>query len=613
MPGPLLPTGYTVLNDVPQEKLLQSRSRVALFAGAVLIGTVLAAFILPFLFPPHAVAYSQSYVVGFNNRVATALILLLSLAVLAFFLRAAPGKTLPVAVAGERLRWPYLAVTSLLATGWIAGLSKLILMHTSRSIEDFTTIPQMQKVFYFHRVLYSQVEFAYGPLLFYPTLWLARLLAPFYVGPVDLAYYITLLVDQLLGESALFYVVNRLPLTRITRALVFCALSVYTLMPLMGLNYTLLRFVLPMFSLVLLSQVRDPGRATVAAFLLSLLLLGVSPELALPFLAGVTVLVALRFCAGQRRAPWLLVSAAAGCAAFAVAAPPDYLRAFRSFSAGYNYLVLLPRPEVLLLLLCAVWLVPSAVARRLRAAHPQAALLAALYASSLALLPAALGCAEILHVVSNGLGFFLLAALAVSGRLLPTLLYAATLLSVQILAVVQMDSIGRGRLFTALFCGDPRYRVYAVNRRLPARIRTWLDLPSPGACPAYMSLETLRTYTYGEPFVIPWATGANTSERLALAPEYLPSYFHGTINVSNPQMQMQKVAEMRVAHWAVIYFSAGLAPVSPNQNALYGDDTHFHALHQVYADDLMLDEVRRNWTPVATLGPGPTALYHRIH
>src|SRR5947209_15451366 len=139
-----------------------SSARRWVFPILVSVLTFFCVFVLPFAFPPSHPAYGQSYVVGFNNRVAILCIAGISLGVFAMgWLGGVPPRRSDV-TGEKRLRVRYLGwmcVATILSTTLLA---LLLLRSGAHSNEDGYFIPQMEKVLLSHRTIYSQVEFVYG-------------------------------------------------------------------------------------------------------------------------------------------------------------------------------------------------------------------------------------------------------------------------------------------------------------------------------------------------------------------------------------------------------------------------------------------------------------------
>ena len=108
------------------------------------------------------------------------------------------------------------------------------------------------------RKLYDQIELPYGPLLFYGPVIVQALLSPLHASP-KAAYYTTLVLEHVIGLLLVVYVLDRLPIMRKWRIvfLLLCLLHTYPFG--LGLNYTFLRFVLPIAFLVLATRQRGHG------------------------------------------------------------------------------------------------------------------------------------------------------------------------------------------------------------------------------------------------------------------------------------------------------------------------------------------------------------------
>ncbi|MGH9596227.1 MAG: hypothetical protein ACRD3K_05465, partial [Edaphobacter sp.] len=79
-----------------------------------------------------------------------------------------------------------------------------------------------------HRQLYTQIEFPYGPLLFYPPILLHAL-----PGHVSLrsSFFTVLALHQVFGLLLFGYVVNLLPMSRRWKIFALCCYAPFTLEP----------------------------------------------------------------------------------------------------------------------------------------------------------------------------------------------------------------------------------------------------------------------------------------------------------------------------------------------------------------------------------------------
>jgi len=382
--------------------------------------TAFAAFVLPFLVPMKVPVFSPAYSAGCNNRVGAIAVALVSVLVaLACWLFHLVG---PLAAPSPQdqtrnplpLRYLGLAGGILVAFNGVFGL--LLVRSGAFYMDAGYFITQLRSGLIFHRAIYRDFEFAYGPLLYLWPEAFIRALAHF-GGTLASGYVVSLVAMELLGAALLFYTINALPLSRAARVVALLMLASFALNPQLGLNYTPLRFILPSAGIVLLSRQASLARAAAVAALVELIQAATSPELGVAFACAALAYAVYR-AAVARRPAMLLIGAAAllGGVAFAALAPPGYFRAMREFAnGGYNE-ILEPAPHIYALLLCAVALAPIAVVSAMRrasqtsspAAVQTAALIVAIFVAGIAMLAPALGRCDPLHVSFNGMGLYLL-------------------------------------------------------------------------------------------------------------------------------------------------------------------------------------------------------------
>jgi hypothetical protein len=387
----------------------------------VCLGVCAVASLLVFLLPLHVPVefqptVSASYIAGFNNRAASIAAAAVGGCVLLWaWYRSLRRKDVDVwqAAPGDRISLRFagvvIAATCIFfaVAGWIVAASHL------RYLADAGYfIEQMSSHAEYGGALYTQLEFAYGPLLFYPTVWLHALLHCGWMA----AYFVTLALDQSLGLALLAYVLNELPIRSRDRRIGFILLAVGALNPIFGLNYTFFRF-LPGFA-ILLFATRTKSLTRTLALLVAgeVLLLGISPEQGIAFLIPTIAFAGLQ--AWRNGAKWLLVAAAPllGAGIFLLLAGRSYLFMLHSFAKGALSLPVAPYPHILIFLFAVVWLVPNALGEALGADEPTGVRMAACYALGIGLLPAALGRCDPLHVFFNGAGLLVLSLVAIRSR-----------------------------------------------------------------------------------------------------------------------------------------------------------------------------------------------------
>ena len=131
------------------------------------------------------------------------------------------------------------------------------------------------------RGLYTQLEFAYGPLLFYPASLVHAMLRSGWTT----AYFVTLALNQGLGLLFLAYNPQRSS-NQVTRSeIAFVLLAVGAINPLLGLNYTFFRFLTPLPPSSSPREREVLARTTILLALAEVLQLGISPEMGFTFLS----------------------------------------------------------------------------------------------------------------------------------------------------------------------------------------------------------------------------------------------------------------------------------------------------------------------------------------
>jgi hypothetical protein len=567
-------------------------------------------YFLPFLYPPSHPVPSQSYVVGYNNKVASLSLALVSAIV--FVLSLGRGGADPPALQRElQISWRGLALALTLVSAWNGALSWLVFAAHGYGVEDFYFLPQLEKYYFLHRPLYREVEFAYGPLLFYPPVWVHWLLTPFRVS-LRASYYIATLGQHLLGVAMLWFVVKRLTMQRWLRVAGFASFTLFSFTPLLGPNYTLMRYVLPVFIFVLFAQIERPITAAAIAAPAQILIWLDSSELAISF--GFAIGVYCCYRAWRRRTfLWLapLAGAAAGTVLYLAIVDRSVLSSLVYNSRGWANRVPLPSLEVVTLLVATVCAVPTLVARHIRRDSPQSGLLLGLYAMGLALLPASLGSSDIVHIAGNSCVLFLLSLVAAAEWRPPMrFAWAAAVAATYLLMIARAGLEAHFRFYPDIACIENRDTPLAS--RLPSGMASRLSAfeqrwPCPSQPP---DVAALHTAIGDAPFAAPYPLPEIVEEMLPQIPNFVPSYWSGTIVLWDAETEQRKVAELRQVQWALLPGHPEPNPVSANVNARLSFPTHYRALHPISWDGVLADEINRNWTPAADIGS--YLLYRRV-
>lgn len=512
-----------------------------LMLAAVLVLASFAAFVLPFLSPPREPVLSVAYVAGASNRAATIALAAISVTVLLLFWRRAAARLeAPASLIDDDRPVPrgMIAAAVALVIAELVVLGPLIL-HTGvrygdadyflSRLRDLQQFPAL--------VLYRDLEFAYGPMLLRPTLWLAH------TGvPLGAAYFITLAAMDALGLAMVAYVVNRLPLTSGWRRLLFGLCALVQLEPVLSPNYSLFKFLLPYAAFLWAARQRSPVRAAAAFAAAVLAVLLDSPELGVGMTAGVLAYAAVRGLRGGRGNQGVrengrgyllaLLSPVAAYPAFLPLAGMAALTRLAQAGKGALNLILDPMPYVLIVLFAVVWLAPRLVGTALGSRRPQAPELAGLFVLALGILPGALGRVYLLHLVFDGMGFLLLSAVAaqrLQGR--QRIAWAAALTLV--FASCFLVATGSQREALRLVAADSRLPGANANTVDLARLDMTVGADTPVALP-------ITAFTTG------------TERALRATAHYRPDFYPGLGEIWTPAGERRKIAAMRQFRWALL-------------------------------------------------------------
>lgn len=362
----------------------------------VFLGLLFAAvFFLPYLITPQR-TISRSYVAGYSNRTAV-IIFLLGTGLFGWF---TGGRISRLEGKNGRLSWSALAVGML--------VSLLACLYGSRWPP--WQIPGGESLYFLNRqqllaagrIPYKQFEFGYGPLLLYPSLWAQRMLH----SSALRGYMVAWVVECLLGTVMVWVVVRLLDLRVPSRVLLFgfLLLSQLVWLDLGGLSYTALRGFCAAFCIAITHAVwtrtRSPWWTASCCVGSVVFSMACSVDQAVGVAFGLNVYMLLlslhrrwKFPAGP-----LVLSVAGSLGCFVAADYWGMLLTMKTFgSGGYSYPVL-PSPSIILALFAYV-MGGCALYRRLSLGRLDS-IIVPLTLGGIAMIPAALGRSDMLHIAS---------------------------------------------------------------------------------------------------------------------------------------------------------------------------------------------------------------------
>ena len=418
--------------ELPREpRIGPDRRALVLFTSVFMVAAYYMIFRLPFRFPSTRKISSSSIVFGFNNSVAIAgVVVLVAVATLFLLWRRAEGRGRLAPIAwfrveptprADRIRPGVFALMALAHA--VLTLVMWVKAQTSATwLIDFEAshfLWRLQLMDLFGARPYLDFQHEYGPALLYLPMFVHRALLPTGLS-VEAAYYLSYLACCVLGLWMILLLLNQAIMPRAEKEIAFCLLAAAGLVPYMGLNGNLVRYLPPYVSLLvahrLMSRPRGVAWTLPAVTVLGLLNVLISPEIGLAFAVGWSAYCLFTARLEVRRAIVGWCGLGVALIVSAVILPHEYAGSVLSFTGGANNFPLLPAAHIVFYLVTIFVTIPRLLADAVPRRGPDGAVLFALAAISVVMIPGALTRADPPHVLFFGLGVSLLLFVVTANR-----------------------------------------------------------------------------------------------------------------------------------------------------------------------------------------------------
>ena len=461
------------------------------------------------------------------------------------------------------------------------------------------------------RKLYEQIEFPYGPFLFYGPIVLAALLSPLHISSTAV-YYLALVIEHVTGLLLAAYILDRLPMLRKWKTLLFLLCAVATFPMNLGLNYTLLRFVLSPACLIFACRKTQPWTVAMCFFLGQMISLSVSPEMALAF--GAASVAYATFLCYTKGWAWVIAASAPLVATFVffLLINRNYLLMLKSFALGAFNFIVEPLPHILIFLFALVWLVPCGLAFFFRQRRPDAPMVAALYIFSLALLPVAFGRADPGHVLFDGLMIFFLSMGAISALGRRQQGAWAILVTAFFLWSTYVNVLGsKFEWKPALSEGVLGYQATGMRNAALTFIRTGsltqaeqmiVHIPPDDHS---FDIGQLTAIIGRSPVVVPFTLPLYAEEEIKAAGLLTPSYYCSLIGVLDAGGEQREIDEFNTSQWALLpeKLIARWTETPDNTKFAMGIQLTYPEKHPPYIIGERFNEnLAVHWQPVSKIG-----------
>ncbi|MGI4758707.1 MAG: hypothetical protein ACRYGF_17885 [Janthinobacterium lividum] len=513
-------------------------------------------FVLPFLVPPaYLEGQSAANVAGFNNKLAA--VAAAFFGCVALVLQVRSGRWQKSLETDKRALSTEVVLVSALVPAAVLTLLSVIVFYSKYlfTADAFYFIDQASKHSEYGRSLYTQIEFPYGPILFYLPIFVRTILTPFHLSIAG-AYFVTLVGTSGLGVLMMAYILNALPLSHRIRTVFLILCACWSIPISMGINYTFFRFATPCFFLVLLSKQFKLSTMFAWTLIAQVFCLAMSPEMGLSFASGSFALVVYRAFRQERKWAFTLLAPLIGIPLFLVAVGPGYLRMVMMFARGTNNLVVGPVPHVLLVLAALLWLAPALLGTYFHERRQQTDLLLSFYFAAIALLPAAFGRCDPQHTLFNGLGFLLIALAAISAWQ-----GSGRKILLGIFMLVFTWSILRTATYP--FCVSEMQGALGGFSRLPlvkrqiVRLsrhvfRNAIETHYAKRPPEFVDFNAIQQITAGQPIVDPLWLTLRTEAHLKQTGQWVPSFYDYQIAVLDSSAEVHAIDYIESANWMLL-------------------------------------------------------------
>lgn len=400
-------------------------------------------FRLPFIVPSFVASNSESYILGFNNSVAVAGILIaiglfFVWGRLVFYEKIVILKNLFLNVQKEsqlNLKDPIFIGFILFYVFSIAILFFGLQGPYYHGEADYF----IKRIYLMDMGLfpYKNFEFIYGPFLLYLPFYLYKTLGIFGVS-LRMSYFIFYGFASLVGVYLVFYLINKFSISKLNKKIIFFIMALLAWNLAFGLNYIVIRF---LTSYVVLFYIHDFIRDKTSfrfhgndyfaslsclpagrfiTLKISLMLVGavlleilISPEMGAIFFIALLIYMIFSVVYDRRKIFILLFYPL--LASFLIfILPQQYIQAIIVFSGGYGHLPIYPSFPVLIYLFSLFFLLTILLNLINLKQDDNVPLYAALVVLVVLLIPPALGRADPGHIFWNGLGLFVLTFAVIS-------------------------------------------------------------------------------------------------------------------------------------------------------------------------------------------------------
>lgn len=392
--------------------------------AAILFVSYLLLFVIPFYVPLHTIVASESYIMGFNNKIA---VLGVYLSLFLFFIWTICFKNISeLSAADKMLSDKKMTLPSIKNASIIVIMGFYLLVTVAGYFisntpfyhgEDEQFVRSIELIT-MGKVCYRDFWFTYGPQIYLPAL--TYKVFSFAGLTANSAYHLYYAFMMLLSVYLLYWFIERFNFGVGDRRLLFAVTSILSLNLYGHLLYSLLRSIPSFAGLYLIDRLADKSGKKSSARVSTLLILSIvltiifnfmlSSEVGVAYLVAVLIYIILRGF-NDKKIIFCLIPAILAALIYYSIIPKEAFRDMLDYANGANNFPLVPSPGFLFFLFSVILIVPVLFSQIFSLARRKSALLVSFAVLIILFLNGAVMRCDSLHIFYYGLGVFILTAI----------------------------------------------------------------------------------------------------------------------------------------------------------------------------------------------------------
>ncbi len=481
------------------------------------------------MFPENKISDSDSYIFGFNNKIA--ILSITAFIFIYYFIVFNKSSSCQIFTDDNKgiavNTWVYMT-SAFLLSGYIVML--YFLVGKDWYGEGIYFIRRIDMIL-MGKNPYIDFEYAYGPALIYIPVYFHLIMSKAGFS-VKSSYYIVFIITIFLSLGCLAYIIRCFNISAKYKNIIFAVFALSSWNPGIGLHYTLLRFILPVVFILYIHRLLCNNKIKSKILLLTLLsvistfiILSVSQEIGIAYYITLIAYIAyLRINLGKEYIFCFIIHIIVPPIIVAYIFPTDYFASIINFNKGGNSFPIVPTFYIILYLFCLFYTVPLQLKFSLVPVYNNAINLA-MAVFTVCTIPGAMGRCDIGHVFYYGITVLMITPVILLIKYPKFFKYYITIFIV-------IMTVYTAAHFNLLYYGVAnRLYVYFVTGHHPREYE-------------YINRDFSRLNRYKEPISVPFDPAEDLDRYLKSTGKYKVDYFDETRLVDSEDELIQKIKNL---------------------------------------------------------------------